>query len=556
MLLMPLVVAALIAPMVLTSRSYAVDWGNHLWLVWQQSLNIKDLGHPSYFVQSSFGAFYPWFAFNGGTLYAVAGAVTVLFGEHPLAAYMASYLVSFIAAYGGWLWLCRQLDLTGWRAHIPAILFLTSSFYVTDVYGRGDFPEVIGTSAIPLVVAGTLYLLRSERWRPLPLTAFIVAVVFLTGSHSITVLWGATFLAAATVVLVAALGGAWRPGLRRVLSVVGVGALGIAVNAWYLVPAVLYQSRILINDEYPGVTQTFYTKPGELFGILRDNYNPSWIAGDVEAQLPTLAIVWALGVAVVAWPRMAPLMRRAMLGLTALLALFVGLVLTPHFLSRLGPWQHVEFPFRLVTYASLAGCALVMIALLALDHIPQRARRAPQAVLVTFTLLSTALAIQQMWHAPSFLPRGRDQVFASATTPPPTWYYGHDYADRSQPVRAPTLRSLTGGTPRGRRRGIELPASPYRKRYSYPIVPSRAGTVATNVAAGPYLVTVSGAKPVARTPAGEMVVRVSGPAGKPKVVNFTTAASSALQAGVALTLASLGGLLTLLSVVIVRARRR
>jgi hypothetical protein len=552
---MPIVVGALVAPMVLTSRSYAVDWANHLWLVWQQSLNISELGHPSYFVQSSFGAFYPWFAFNGGTLYAVAGGVAVLSGEQPLAAYVAIYLLSFIAAYGGWLWLCHQLGLSGWRAHVPAVLYLTSSFYVTNVYGRGDFAEVVGTSAIPLVVAGAHYLLRARRWRPLPLAAFIAAVVFLTGSHTITALWGVTFIAVAVLVVVVALRGEWRPGLRRELSVVAVGALGVGINAWYLLPAVLYQSRILINNEYRGITQTWYTKTSQLFGILRDNPNPAWIAGDVQAQLPTLAIVWALVVTVAVWPRTPPLMRRMMLGLTALLALFVWLVLAPNLVKQLGPWQHVEFPFRLVTYASLAACALVMIVLLVLDDLPRATRRAAQAVLVPLTLFSATLAIQQMWHAPSFLPKGRAQVLESATTPPPTWYYRADYADRSQPVQTPTLYSLTGGTPPARRTGIELPASPYRSTYSYPIVVTRPGTVVTNVAAGPYVVKVVGAEPVGRTAAGTMIVRVTGRPGERRVVSFTTAASPALRVGVALTLASIGGLLVLLVVVTMHSRR-
>lgn len=554
-LLMPLLVGALMAPMVLTSRSYAVDWGNHLWLVWQQSLNISELGHPSYFVQSSFGAFYPWFAFNGGTLYAIAGALAVVIGEHPLAAYLGCYLVSFIVAYGGWLWLGHQVGLAGWRANVPAILFLTSSFYVTNVYGRGDYPEVAGTSAIPLVLAGAVYLLRAQRWRPLPLAAFVAAVVFLTGSHTITALWGVTFLAAAAVVLIVALQRSWRPRLRRVLSVAAVGVAAVAVNAWFLVPAVLYQSRILINDEYPGISQTFYTNTGQLFGILRDNHNPPWIAGDVEAQLPTIAIVWALVVAIVVWPRTAPLLRRAMLGLIALLALFVGLVLTPHFLSRLGPWQHIEFPFRLVTYASLAACALVMIGLLALDCAPPAIRRTAHAVLVLLAVFSVTLAIQQIWHAPSFLAKGRDQVFASATTPPPTWYYGPDYADRSQPIQPPALHSLIGGTPLVRRAGIELAASPYRTRYNYPIVVSRPGTVATNVAAGPYLVTVNGARPIGRTPAGTMIVQVGGRPGQRKVVSFTTAASRVRRLGVVLTLASIASLLVLLLIVAVHSQR-
>jgi len=553
MLLMPLVVGAVIAPMVVTSRTYAADWSNHLWLVWEQSLNIKELGHPSYFLQSRFGAFYPWFAFNGGTLYAVTGAVAGLLGEHPLAAYVGAYLMSIIAAYGGWLWLCRQLGLTSWRAHVPAILFVTSSYYVTNIYGRGDLPEVVGTSAIPLLVAAALYLLRAGPWRPLALVAFIAPAVFLTGSHTITVLWGVTFIAIAALVALLVMRGSWRPRGRPALSVLAVGVGALAVNAWYLLPAATYGSRILINKELPGISQKWYSVPGQLFAIFRDAPNPAWIHSDIEPQIPTLAVVWALVVAAVVWRRTTPLMRRMLLGMIALLALFAWLALSPGLVSDLGPWQHVEFTYRIVTYASLAACAVVMVVLLMLDHKPRATRNAAHAALALVTVFSVALAIQQVWHAPSSLPGGRNKVFKSAVTPPSTWYYGPDYADRSRPVRPPTLHSIVGGTPLATHARIRLRASPYQKYYSYPIVVSQPGTVATNVATGPYLVKVTGAKPVGRTIVGAMVLRPSGARGQRRVISFTTAASPPLRIGVALTLASVAGLLVLL--VTVRMRR-
>src|ERR1035438_99086 len=55
-------IAALMAPMVLTGRTFGIDWSGHLWLVEMQARNIEALGHPSLFIQSGLGAFYAWFA--------------------------------------------------------------------------------------------------------------------------------------------------------------------------------------------------------------------------------------------------------------------------------------------------------------------------------------------------------------------------------------------------------------------------------------------------------------------------------------------------------------
>ncbi len=171
--LLPVVVIGLVMePMLFTTRAYAADWSNNLWFLWEQSLNIKTLGYPSYFVQSGIAAFFPQFLFYGGTLFTVTGFAAEVFGEHALAVYVLTYLLALVCAYGGWLWLCRQLGMFGWRAHIPAILYITSSYYVTNIYGRGDFGETVATSALPLVAAAGLSLIRSRYGRVVPLAVF------------------------------------------------------------------------------------------------------------------------------------------------------------------------------------------------------------------------------------------------------------------------------------------------------------------------------------------------------------------------------------------------
>jgi hypothetical protein len=108
LLLAFLVIAVLMSPMVFSGSTFGGDWPTHLWLVQMQARNISALGHPSLFVQSSIGAFEPWYAFYGGTLYSIVGAASVLSGGHTLAAYIFSFALAMAMAYGGFVWIARQ----------------------------------------------------------------------------------------------------------------------------------------------------------------------------------------------------------------------------------------------------------------------------------------------------------------------------------------------------------------------------------------------------------------------------------------------------------------
>ena len=106
--------------------------------------------------------FYPIFAFYGGTLFALTGALAALLGGSTILAFEAVTLAAIAAAYGGLFWLARQLGVKGVLAHAPAIVFVTSAYYVSDLYGRGAWAEFIAVSALPLVLAASLRLVRGR----------------------------------------------------------------------------------------------------------------------------------------------------------------------------------------------------------------------------------------------------------------------------------------------------------------------------------------------------------------------------------------------------------
>ena len=69
----------LLGPILFTDRTFASDWGNHMWLIYMQGQNISALHEPSIYLQSALSAFYPYYAFYGGTFYAVTGFVADVF---------------------------------------------------------------------------------------------------------------------------------------------------------------------------------------------------------------------------------------------------------------------------------------------------------------------------------------------------------------------------------------------------------------------------------------------------------------------------------------------
>src|SRR6266576_730039 len=99
--LVPIAVCLLlIAPMAFTQRTFSTDWSNQVWVVWQQKLNLQDLGLPSYFIQNrELGAFYPFFAFYGATLFVNTGLLALPLGS--VNAVVVIYLGAFLVAYCG-----------------------------------------------------------------------------------------------------------------------------------------------------------------------------------------------------------------------------------------------------------------------------------------------------------------------------------------------------------------------------------------------------------------------------------------------------------------------
>jgi hypothetical protein len=368
-------------PLVLVGGGFSGDWPTHLWFVWHQGEALLHDPRPSLFVHYDDGVFYPHFAFYGGTLYALVGALSAVLGGSGRNASVLSWILAFAAAYGGWTWLGRMAGLGRWRAQLPAVLFVTSPYLLTTTYVRGDWPELVAVCSIPLLVAAGVSVLRADRLRLLPALALAVSTIVLSGSHNLTLLWGTTFLAALGVALYAAVPAARRL-VRRggVMRVASVAVPAVLVNAWYLVPDLAYQAHTVIAAQYGNWRSLLEARmdlvsPAHLFALDRPSALPA--AAQFVVALPVLAMGWAAIAGGLTLPRAwgatwARLFVVAAVTAAALIVLMThaGLVLA---LPR--PYVMIQFTYRLESYVLLAITGAVLAALVLLRDAPRRARR-------------------------------------------------------------------------------------------------------------------------------------------------------------------------------------
>jgi hypothetical protein len=552
-----LAVLLIASPLLFTSDGFAPDFINAIWLADYQQHVISAHLHPTLFLQSQQGVFYPLFAFYGGTLFALTGALAALLGGSTILAFEVVTVGAIAAAYGGLFWLARQLGVKGVLAHAPAIVFVTSAYYVTNLYGRGAWTEFIAVSMLPLVLAASLRLVRGSTSLG-PAACLVAASAVFSGSHNITLLWGTTLAILALAVYWLLSGRSRALPWRRMLAVAGLIALGVGLNGWSLLPDVRYAHDTIINGRTilwsaTGIFNTF----GVIFDPLRMVPSGSGTPA-LYVQAPVLALIWGLLAAPLSWRyrRMRAAVATALIVLAGVLVLIMS---SGAWSSLPGFFQQTQFAYRLQTYVTLACAGLVLVGALALTRRAQsgRATRSDRALTLGLGLVvafSVALSAWQLWvpntHAHeghfSSLPNRAEVLRGPRTLLPPSWYAGTDYADRSLPVIGTTAQFTFA------------PARVEDNRLVGSVsLPAGLQPFATNVAGGPYLVHVGGgARVVGRTGEGYLVLERKTGGSQPVPVELRAQRSAPVVLGRITTAASAALLVALALAAVVRRRRR
>ncbi len=346
------------------------DWFAHLWYIWHQGESMKAHLLPSYFAQNTSGVFDPHFAFYGGTLYTLTGAVSIALG--PDAAYVSAWIWAFMMAYGGLYWMARQVGAGPWASHIPSIVFVTSPWYLSSIYVWGSWGQNTAFSALLLALAAGFSIMRADRLKPLPALALAIGVLFYTGSHSLTLAWATTAMTVLGVVFFALV-----PGFRRLFNRRGMLRIAVVaipaglINAWFMFPAIAYQGQTWIGNNYTMarsflLTSMHYVEPEHILSFTRARAEP--FSPHLALQLPLLAAAWlVVGLVLIRphwrsqWLRTALLMLIAGVGMWQLMTHSSWILGLPH------PYDQIQAPYRLEAYINIAvaGALIATLALIA-----------------------------------------------------------------------------------------------------------------------------------------------------------------------------------------------
>jgi hypothetical protein len=552
--------------MLFTHENFGGDFTNAMWLASVAGRGLVEAGHPSYFINTlnpDTGVFYPFFAFTGGTFYATIGGVGELFGGHFVIVYLGFVTLAVIGAYGGTLWLGRELGLRGWLAHTPPLVVVTSAYYVSNLYARSDIPELTATSAIALLAASTVHLVRAPRWRVLPVLAFTVAAVTFTGSHNITLLWGLTIAIGTLLVLWLALGTPLRLPYRRLAMLAGLGLACAMVNAWFLATdiAYAYTTAASLPPAGPGKSiwsiTSFFDTPALLLNPLRAQPSQSGTAA-LFVQAPDWFLAWGLAAgALLLWrSSRARALRRAWAGMVVVIALLLGLLLSERVWEVIPePFDQIQFPFRLNTYLAYAVGGLVLVGALSLQRAAAsegaiRIVKGLRVALIAACVVSVGICLWQIWVprkqlAFAHVYKNRSEALVGDHTMPISWYTGPIYLNRLEPVVPAAPSRLL----------VVKPSEVHGDRFSATVnVPPGPEPINTDIGASKNLVHLSGLRWLGRSPTGYAVLgRIDGGSG-PVHVTLETAHSAVVELGRFLSILGIVAVLAVLLCTGVRAR--
>lgn len=509
-------VIALVSEPLVGRTTQPLDFANYLWLAWAAGKGFIAAGHPVLFTNTGGdGPFYPIFAFYGGTLFAATGLLGELLDGQILVAYTAVCVLAIAAVYVGTLSLARQLGVRGLIAHAPAICAITSAYYVTIIYARGDWPEFVAVSSIPPLVASALHLARAERMRARPLLVFLLSAVILTGSHNLTLLWAVSFGSVTALGLWLCFGRPTRLPYGRLASLGGLAVAALCVNGWFLVTDVTHG-----NDVTLGTIATLQSSSNAIFdslGVLLNpfRYAPASLAnGDplflylrgFYVNAPVWFLAWGvIGGGLLLWRRAAPgQLRRIWLFALLLVGLTVFVIADPWWASVPYPWAETQLPYRVNSYLIFAIVGVVIVAAVALERadpvaVGHRTRQGLRLALALAATLSVGLCLAQEWgkrpDAPYYVPPGPELV--STNTLPLSWYAPADYGDASAPI----VEVAQG-------RIMWIPWTKVRGDYfaGWVSAPPGPTPIETDIFGGDYVVQIKGVQLLGRVSTGQAVV--------------------------------------------------
>lgn len=305
---------------------------------------------------AAFGLGYPFFNFYAALPYYFA-ALFKAYGFSYVVSLKIVVLLGFLtAAVGmyGWIYAITQRPPA---AFLAAVAYTFAPYHLINIYVRGDSLSEFWAMAWYPVIFWTMHrAAQSPKKRPLVAVALAYGALVMT--HNISALIFSPFVALYGLILVVQ----FRPKVKILISLTGAGILGLALAAWFWIPALDEQNTVQLEDQTTGYF--FYGNHFRDSNLIQPTLSHDYNAIGVEANPFSMGLVQAIFIGLglsalsIVLVKQRHVLRDSFLLFGLLFTTFMMTSQTEKLWDALPMLPLVQFPWRLLAIQAFFGAAI------------------------------------------------------------------------------------------------------------------------------------------------------------------------------------------------------
>lgn len=309
-----------------------------------------------------FNYFYP-LPYLAGSVFALAG---LPLGESLKVVVALSTVISAIACF---YWLRGHTKGANWPAFVGTVLSMLAPYRLASLYVTGQVGTILAFAWIPLLLLSIFQVITKERRIFIPIGALAIAGLIL--SHINTLIIFSPLIAVYTLILM------WQTGVKKttLLSLTGLGLLGLGIASFYLLPSLLEKNLVRMGDtvfvryedHWPTVKQLLYSpwgygfsQTGPVDGMSFQLGLATWLGLGVASLLSLPWLLKLKTARAVALQEVA--LPLAILGVT-LGSLVLMLPVSNAVWQIAFPIQYLQYPWRWLSLSVVATALVITLML-------------------------------------------------------------------------------------------------------------------------------------------------------------------------------------------------
>ncbi|MCC6276321.1 MAG: hypothetical protein IT289_00240 [Oligoflexia bacterium] len=452
-----------VLPLFCWNHNFPVDWANHLWMIAYQGEYLWNTGELAPVINSSpfVGLAYP--IFYAPLLYPVLGFFSGALSANTV---MRVFLLAILLIKALVLWKgLEKIRLKWWTRFAIAMLLMTSTYALTNLFNRGALTEFIGAEVLSLGVFSILFFgdLWSKRFNFFGSLFVSICLTLIAGTHSITFFFSVLILGTLWLHLLVK-----AQGFRTALvHLFGVGSVVLLSVSHWIYALSEFWGRLFINK----TSENIFQFPKDIDHILTrlmpipydarvdlikdpDLSKISTPYLDSQINVGLLIVLITVLFQIFRGQRDKPVLKDKVIHLGVLLFLssFVLSLKTPIWDFLPTPFHIVQFGYRFITYINL-GLIIALIRIGTRGALSQlestKIFKGGLILSVILTILS--IGLKQVRGLTIVHPiQTQSPVWASQgeslTTPPPNFYgyYGYAVLEGEREINLEKLSQVGG----------------------------------------------------------------------------------------------------------------